>query len=61
VTLYRVTEIIENSYLVEALSEHKAIKAVYDNTAGEPKNTDVHVTKAVELIEKADLWEEDHV
>lgn len=55
--IYMVTEVIENKYLVEALSDHKAIKSVYDNIAGDPASTDVRVTKAVELIAKADVWE----
>lgn len=56
-TLYKVTEIIENTYVVEALSEHKAIRAVIDNLVEPATAPDIRVTKAVELIERADVWE----
>lgn len=56
--LYKVTEIIENTYIVEALSEHKAIRAVLDNLVKPTGMPDIRVPRAVELTEKVDVWED---
>jgi hypothetical protein len=55
--IYKVTEVITNTYFVQAPNNHTARRMVIMNEIVEPDATDINVKEAVRLIEQADEWE----
>lgn len=55
---FKVEEVITNTYLVSALSNHEAVRQVIQNFAPDPIDTTIKVKEAIELREVEDQFGE---